>query len=56
MKSNDNKWKLKKNSHKKNLKKMIPIEKKNIKMISIKKYENDTNYKYIYKWYQLKKM
>ena len=30
--------------------------KKNIKMISIKKYENDTNYKYIYKWYQLKKM
>ena len=36
-------------SQKKLNRKMIPIEKKYIQMISIKKYVNDTNYKYIYK-------
>ena len=47
MKSNDTKRNLKILTRK--LKKMIPIERKNIEMISIKNCENDTNYKYIYK-------
>ena len=45
MKSYDTKRNLKILTRKQ--KKMIPIERKNIKMISIKNYENDTNYKYI---------